>query len=190
MRQALLGLALLAILGFLGLAGEALYRHSAGAGASVAAGAAGAGKVFGSGQLIDGPPHPAPPLSVTLFAGGAWDLAAQRGRPVLLNFWASWCPPCRQEVPVLQQAYQTYHDRVAFLGVDVWDTDHEAQAFLSGFHAGYPNGADPAGRIAIDYGLTGVPETFLLDRAGRVVHHYVGPLDATSLEALLAPLVS
>lgn len=191
MRLGLTALVCVAILAFLGVAGYDLARQNGltqGQGA-VAASNAGAGKVFGSGELLDARPRAAPPIALTLFSGQPWSLAAQHGKPVLVNFWASWCPPCRDEVPVLAQGYQTYHDRVVFIGVDVWDTDSDAKAFLQRYDAAYPNGADPAGRIAIDYGLTGVPESFFVDATGRIVHHFVGPLDQTTLDSLLAALL-
>jgi cytochrome c biogenesis protein CcmG/thiol:disulfide interchange protein DsbE len=188
-RLGLVSLALVAILAFLGVAGYALARQNGLTQGAVAAGSAGAGKVFGSGELLDERPRPAPPISLTLFSGQTWGLAAQRGKPSLVNFWASWCPPCRDEVPVLQQGYQTYGDRVVFVGVDVWDTDGDARAFLQRYGATYQNGPDPAGHIAIDYGLTGVPETFLIDGAGRIAHHFVGPLDQSTLDSLLSSLV-
>lgn len=184
-----MSLAFVAILAFLGVAGYDLARQNGLTNGSVTAGAAGAGKVFGSGELLDDRPRQAPLFSLSLFSGQAWKLDAQRGKPVLVNFWASWCPPCRDEVPVLEQGYQTYHDRVAFAGVDVWDTDTDAKAFLQRYNAVYPNGPDPAGRIAIDYGLTGVPETFFIDATGRIVHHFVGPLDQATLNSLLESLL-
>jgi cytochrome c biogenesis protein CcmG, thiol:disulfide interchange protein DsbE len=188
-RLALVSVALVAVLAFLGVAGYALARQNGLAAGAVTAGNAGAGKVFGSGELVESKPHPAGPIALSLFSGGAWSLGAQRGKPVLVNFWASWCPPCRQEVPVLQQAWQRYHDRVAFLGVDVWDTDNDAKQFLQSYNATYPNAPDPAGHVAIDYGLTGVPESFFIDRSGKVVQHFVGPLDQNTLESLLNALM-
>lgn len=189
MRFGLVSVVLVAVLAFLGVAGYALARQNGLAAGAVTAGSGGAGKIFGSGELVDGKPHPAAPIALTLFAGGHWDLQAQRGKPVLMNFWASWCPPCRQEVPVIQQGWQRYRDQVVFIGVDVWDTDNDAKQFLQSYGATYPNGPDPAGHIAIDFGLTGVPESFFIDRAGQVVRHFVGPLDAATLDSLLGTLL-
>ena len=188
MRLAIVSLALIAVLAFLGVAGYALARQNGLAAGAVTAGSGGAGKIFGSGELLDQKPHAAAPIALTLFSGGAWNLSAQRGKPVLVNFWASWCPPCRQEVPVLQQGWLRYQQQVAFIGVDVWDTDNDAKQFLHTYGATYPNGPDPAGHIAIDYGLTGVPESFFIDRNGQVVRHFVGPLDQTTLDSLLQTL--
>ncbi len=188
MRLAIVTVALVAVLAFLGVAGYALARQNGFTAGSVTAGSAGAGKIFGSGELVDGKPHAAAPFSLTLFSGAAWTLSDQRGKPVLVNFWASWCPPCRQEVPVLQQGWQRHQADVAFIGVDVWDTDSDAKQFLQRYGATYPNGPDPAGHIAIDYGLTGVPETFFIDRSGQIMRHFVGPLDQATLDSLLHTL--
>jgi cytochrome c biogenesis protein CcmG, thiol:disulfide interchange protein DsbE len=189
MRLAVVSVVLVAVLAFLGVAGYALARQNGLASGAVAAGNSGAGKVFGSGELVEGKPHAAAPVRLTLFSGGAWDLNHQRGTPVLVNFWASWCPPCRQEVPVLQEGWQRYQQQVAFIGVDVWDTDADAKQFLQSYGATYPNAPDPAGHVAIDYGLTGVPESFFIDRTGRVVQHFVGPLDEATLDSLLNALL-
>jgi cytochrome c biogenesis protein CcmG/thiol:disulfide interchange protein DsbE len=187
-RLAIVTVALVAVLAFLGVAGYALARQNGFAAGSVTAGSGGAGKIFGSGELVDGKTHAAAAFTLALFSGATWSLSDQRGKPVLVNFWASWCPPCRQEVPVLQQGWQRHQTDVVFIGVDVWDTDSDAKQFLKQYGATYPNGPDPAGHIAIDYGLTGVPETFFIDRRGQVVHHFVGPLDQPTLDSLLQTL--
>ena len=186
LRLVTLGLVLAAVLAFLGVAGYALARQNGLASGSVTAGSSGPAKVFGSGQLLELKPYPAPPVSFKLFSGASWQLASFRGKPVVMNFWASWCPPCRQEVPVLQRGWLAHRSQAEFVGVDVWDTDKDAQAFLQGFGATYPNGPDPSGHIAINYGLTGVPETFFISPGGQVVHHYIGPLDQASLDSLVA----
>ena len=190
MRAAIVGLALLVVLAFLGVVGYALARQTGFASGSVAASNAGAARVFGTGQLIELKPFPAPAFALQLFGGAQWQLSAQRGHPVLINFWASWCPPCKAEMPIVQAGYERWHDRLSFVGIDVWDTPQDAQAFLQQYGASYPNGDDPAGKIAINYGLTGVPETFIVDAKGQVIQHYIGPLDATALDALAAAAVA
>ena len=187
-RLAIVGIVLAALLAFLGVAGYALARQNGVAGGSLAAGSSGPARIFGSGQLVEIKPYVAPGFSLGLFSGATWQLDAHRGKPVLVNFWASWCPPCKQEMPVLEQGWTRSGDAIQFVGIDVWDTDADARAFLTQYGASYPVGADPAGRIAINYGLTGVPETFFVDPSGRVVQHYIGPLDAASLNALVATL--
>lgn len=190
MRLAVVGVVLVAALAFLGLIGYALAQQTGFASSSVAPSSAGATRVFGTGQLLQLEPYAAKDFSLTLFAGGTWQLSAHKGTPILVNFWASWCPPCKQEMPVVQAGWTRWHTQVTFLGIDVWDTPADAAAFLKQYGATYANGDDPAGHIAIDYGLTGVPETFIIDASGRVVQHYIGPLDASALAALVTSVAA
>lgn len=133
--------------------------------------------------------RPAPSFTLPLFEGGQFDLAASRGTPVLINFWASWCIPCEQEAPALEQASKMYKDRVAFIGVNVQDTDPLARGFLRRFGVTYPNGRDASGAIAVDYGMSGVPETYFVDRNGQLVRKWQGPLDEPRLRQFLDDLL-
>ena len=133
--------------------------------------------------------RPAPPFTLTLFDGSPFDLAATRGQPVLVNFWASWCIPCEDEAATLERASRAYRDRVTFIGVDVQDTDANAREFLKRFGVTYQNGPDPGGAISVDYGMSGVPESYFLDRDGRIVRKWQGPLDDTRLRGLLDELL-
>jgi len=135
---------------------------------------------------------PAAKFSLTSFAGAPLNLEQYRGQVVLLNFWASWCvPACYEEAPILERTWQTYKDKgVAVVGIDVQDKDEPARKFLAQFGHSFPNAPDPGGRVAVDYGVYGVPETFFIDRQGRVRFKQVGALtDAVArerLDALLA----
>lgn len=138
--------------------------------------------------------RPAPEFSVSLFGqggspAGPWKLSDQSGRPVLVNFWASWCIPCEDEAPVLERVAARYRDRVSFVGVDVQDTEAAARDFLGRFRISYPNGPDPSGQISVDYGMSGVPESYFLDRDHRIVRKWAGPLDETQLVAFLEELL-
>ncbi|MBI2952757.1 MAG: TlpA family protein disulfide reductase [Chloroflexi bacterium] len=116
-------------------------------------------------------------FSIKLFSGEEFRLSDQRGKAVAVNFWASWCPPCREEAPVLERAWQAYKDRGAVLvGVDIWDNESDARAFMKEFGITYPNGLDATGEIAIEYGVTGLPETWFIDRDGKLVRRWIGPL--------------
>jgi len=125
-------------------------------------------------------------FSLNLYSGGDFRLSEQRGKVVLVNFWASWCPPCREEAPVLEHAWRAFKDRgVVFVGVDIWDAEEHARAFLDEFDITYPNGPDPNGETAIEYGVTGVPETWILNREGRLVRRWVGALNDDQITAFL-----
>ncbi len=125
-------------------------------------------------------------FSIKLFSGDGFRLSDQRGKVVVVNFWASWCPPCREEAPVLERAWQAYKDKgVVFVGVDVWDTEKDALSFIKEFGITYSNGPDPNGEIAIDYGLTGVPETWFIDREGRLVRRWTGALTDEQITAFI-----
>jgi cytochrome c biogenesis protein CcmG/thiol:disulfide interchange protein DsbE len=136
-------------------------------------------------------PGPAPSFDLRLFSGGSFRLSEQRGKLVLVNFWASWCPPCRQEAPVLERAWRRYRDRgVVLIGVDIWDADQDARGFLRELGISYPNGPDRDGRIVVDYGLTGIPETFFIRPDGTMARRWIGPLTDEQLAALIDELLS
>lgn len=133
----------------------------------------------------------APGFELGLFDGGTFRLSNElaQGRPVLLNFWASWCVPCRDEAPMLEAAWKRDRARVAFVGVDVQDTDADARAFLRQFGVTYPNGDGNAGQISISYGMRGVPETYFIAADGRILRKWNGPLNAAGLEQFLGELL-
>ncbi|MBI2755937.1 MAG: TlpA family protein disulfide reductase [Chloroflexi bacterium] len=132
----------------------------------------------------------APDFSLGLFDGSTFRLSEARatGKPVLVNFWASWCVPCREEAPMLEAAWKRNRDRVMFVGVDVQDTEADALAFLREFKITYPNGAGNAGPISVTYGMRGVPESYFVTADGRVIRKWNGPLGTAGLEQFLAEL--
>lgn len=111
-------------------------------------------------------------------ASGSLDLASLRGKPVVLNFWASWCVPCKGEAKLLEQAWNTYRSKgVVFVGVDYNDVTSDARTFMARHGVTYPIVQDGSGAIGDRYGLTGVPETFFIDRRGRLVgSHIIGTI--------------
>jgi cytochrome c biogenesis protein CcmG/thiol:disulfide interchange protein DsbE len=138
---------------------------------------------------------PAPPFTLTLFDGRTLALEDLRSKVVFLNFWASWCPPCRAEARMLEAAWQKHRDQgVVFLGVNIQDEEENARGFIREFGITYPNGLDRGARIAIEYGVWGLPETFFIDREGRITYKHVGALGwqtiATKLEEASQGVVS
>jgi len=128
----------------------------------------------------------APSFTLALFDGGTLTLKDLQGKAVLLNFWASWCVPCRAEARTLEGAWQKYKDRdVVFLGVNIQDKEEDARNFLKEFGITYLNVRDSSGKIAVDYGVWGIPETFFLDRQGRITYKHVGELRAPTVVAKL-----
>ena len=128
----------------------------------------------------------APSFSMSLMGGGEIDFAELRGKAVMLDFWASWCPPCRDEAPTLAQVYGEYRDRgVEFVGVNLWDNAGDAETFLQQEGHEYPNGLDEGGKIAISYGVRGIPEKFFIDADGRIVRKFSGPVGLERLREIL-----
>lgn len=127
--------------------------------------------------------RPAAEFSLRTFTGETVSLHGLRGKVVVLNFWASWCyPACYEEAPVLERGWQAYRDRgVLVLGVDIQDTREAAEKFIRDFALTFPNAPDTAGRVSIEYGVYGVPETFFIDRRGRIRGKHVGAVTEEAL---------
>lgn len=131
--------------------------------------------------------HQGPPFALPLFDGKQIRLEELRGKVVFLNFWSSWCPPCRAEARDLEAAWQTFKDQdVVFLGIDIQDTEAPARDFIQEFGITYPNGRDASGKIAIDYGVWGIPETFFIDPTGKITYKHVGALGTQLVAAKIA----
>ncbi len=133
----------------------------------------------------------APDFTVQTFDGQTVKLSDLHGKVVLVNFWASWCIPCSQEAPDLENTWRQYKDRgVVFVGVDYVDTENEARTYLSHFNISYPNGADLGTRISQAYRIRGVPETYIVDRNGTLRATFIGPATKVQLQAKIDPLLS
>jgi cytochrome c biogenesis protein CcmG/thiol:disulfide interchange protein DsbE len=143
----------------------------------------------GSSGVALGDPAPSSPLP-RLEGGGDQSLAAYEGRWVLVNFWASWCIPCRQEAPALE-AFQQQHGGPGFtvLGIDSRDLTSDGREFVRRYGLTYPQLRDGDGSAAHDFGTTGVPENFLIDPRGKVRVLFRGPVDEEYLQDTIAPLL-
>jgi peroxiredoxin len=141
--------------------------------------------------LAAGEHPPAPPLELaTLDGAGTTSLADLRGKAVVLNYWASWCEPCREEAPALQAFYDRAKDRAGtVVGVDVKDVVPDANAFIEEFGLDYPMLRDRDGHTQREFGILAYPETIVIDPAGRIVALQRGPVDAAWLDEHAAPLL-
>jgi cytochrome c biogenesis protein CcmG/thiol:disulfide interchange protein DsbE len=129
---------------------------------------------------------PAPLFSLpSAGEGKRVSLESLRGRPVVVNFWATWCVPCLEEHPVLLRAARRLGEQVAFLGVVYQDQPAAVASFLAERGSAYPSLLDEGGRAAIAYGVYGVPETYFLDARGVITDKRVGPLDERLLQGYL-----
>lgn len=133
----------------------------------------------------------APPVALKLFDGNTFTLHEHSGKVVVINIWSSWCiPACYNEAPALEAVWQRYRSQdVVLLGVNYQDREAAAREFLTRFRHTFPNGPDVGSRVAIAYGVRGVPETFFIDRDGRIAYKHVGeislPMLVQQIERLL-----
>ena len=145
------------------------------------------------GALGRGERVPAPGFELARLSGpGEGSLANYRGKVVVLNFWASWCEPCRAESPLLERWHKriSRDDRATVLGVAVLDVASDARRFTHNFKLSYPMLHDGAGSVLPDYGVVGYPETFVIDRGGKVAAARRGPVDEAFMREEVAPLVA
>ncbi len=138
----------------------------------------------------DGPADRLPPLRLPcLTPGPDIDLSALRGRPMLVNLWATWCRPCREEMPLLQANYERYRTEVQFVGVDTQDATDPAAEFLAAVGVTYPQVADLDGDLLDHLRLPGLPITVVLDADGRIAGKHIGELSQASIDGLLAKVL-
>ena len=138
------------------------------------------------------PGRPAPTFALpTLETGDSIALTELRGNVVVVNFWASWCIPCRDEHPVLLEAARTYEPKgVKFVGIAYNDKPEDSRRWLDELGKSYPSLIDAGARVAIDYGVSGVPETFILDKQGVVAFKKFGPITTSEITQKLDSLLA
>ena len=132
-----------------------------------------------------------PGIALRSLDGQDVQLTDLRGQVVVLNFWGSWCIPCREEAPALERAWQATRDNdVQFVGVNVWEAESDARNFIREQRISYLNVLDPAGRLAVELGLTGIPETYFVNREGKLVRRWIGPITDDRLQSMVAEIAS
>jgi cytochrome c biogenesis protein CcmG/thiol:disulfide interchange protein DsbE len=132
----------------------------------------------------------APPFTFTTFDGQTISLADLEGKGVVLNFWASWCDPCREEAALLEATWRREQDNgIVFIGLDYLDQEPAAKAYLAEYGISYPNGPDLQSQAARRYGIKGVPETFFISPEGQITEIVIGPIvDQGKMDAYLAEI--
>ena len=137
----------------------------------------------------------APIFTATLFERYQQDYGESLGvnekltKPMVVNFWASWCRPCYQEAPLLEQAWRKYKDKVLFLGINTQDNSlQEAEKFLDKFQISFPNAQDKRNRIGIDYAVLGLPETFFINTDLSISYSFKGPVTESTLKQEIGKL--
>jgi cytochrome c biogenesis protein CcmG/thiol:disulfide interchange protein DsbE len=143
----------------------------------------------GSAKIAVGEPVPDKELPV-LGGKGQGAIADYRGRWVLVNLWASWCLPCRQEAPILERFYRRYRNRgLTVLGINVQDNSSDALSFLHSYRTTYPQLRSVGNERSFAFGSTGVPENFLVNRRGRLALIWRAPVDDRFLDEHIVPLI-
>ena len=132
----------------------------------------------------------APSFVAPKVGGQLVSLENYKNKPLVLNFWASWCPPCRDETPGMERIWRKYEDQgVVILGINVQDGEKEAQRYISEFGVTFSNALDLDGSITVDYGVTGLPVTFFIDNDSVVTGRWVGSISEDRLDNWVSNLI-
>lgn len=130
-----------------------------------------------------------PQFEVTTLDGEKLALYDLRGSVVMIDFWSSWCAPCRAEAPILAEAYRRWRDRgVEFVGISIWDSESAVQSFIESRGIEFPIAFDD-GTLTVEFGVKGIPEKFILNREGEVVRKIIGPNTTRTLDDVLSQLL-
>ena len=152
------------------------------------AGRPGVNDSFGEVKLST---DPMADFELTTLAGDVVSIADYRGKVVMIDFWSSWCAPCRAEGPVLAETYRVWRDRgVEFIGIAIWDAEGPVLDFIELNGIEYVNGIDASGLTAVDFGVTGIPEKFFVNPDGRIVRKVIGPNTRETLDSILTDMTN
>ena len=128
-------------------------------------------------------------FELTTLDGSVISISDFRGKIIVVDFWSSWCAPCRAEGPILAETYETWRDRgVEFIGIAIWDEQGPVEDFIERNGIEYVNGIDPSGTISIDFGVSGIPEKFFINTKGEIVRKVVGPNTRETLDNILTDM--
>ena len=125
--------------------------------------------------------HPAPDFTLPTLEGGEFQLSAQQGTPIVLNFWATWCGPCQNEMPALQQASERFQGRVKIIGVDLGEGRAVVKRFVDDMGVTFPIPLDSEFAVGERYSVRGLPTTYFIDRNGVIRHLWVGEMNSITL---------
>lgn len=129
-------------------------------------------------------------FSVKDLSGSSVKLSSLRGKTVLVNFWATWCSPCKEEMPLLQSYYDAHKkDNFVLVGINVSDDVEDAQAFIDQYGYTFPIWSDPSGNVLIDLNMNGLPASLVVNSDGVVVKRWIGPLSQEDLDSMITPLL-
>jgi thiol-disulfide isomerase/thioredoxin len=141
--------------------------------------------------LVSGGGNEPNPNAILLLDGGTTEVADYQGQVLMVNFWASWCPPCRAEMPEIQAFYDQYQDAgLALLMVNSGEPEATARSFIQQTGFTFPVGLDPTNRISDNYGINALPVTLVYDRSGQIVYRHSGMISQAVLDAQVTPLLT
>ncbi|MEO0224060.1 MAG: TlpA disulfide reductase family protein [candidate division WOR-3 bacterium] len=108
-----------------------------------------------------------------------------KGKIIILNFWASWCEPCKEEANELNKIYTNFKDSVILIGINIWDRRENALEFIKNYNLKFLNLYSKDNPISVDYGITGVPETIIIDKEGNIIYHFKGPINEKIINEII-----